>query len=184
MNACLTVDPHAAMMLAFQAGDTGSFNLLLEEYRGMIIGYLYRFVRDRAVAEELAQEVFLRVCSVRNYEPTAKFRTWLFRIATNLAINWVRDQRAESAVLRLDDRTLPVRQVQDNPIYAGLIENMDTAVGRVLQRLDELGLTDNTVVCFTGDNGGVTSGDSFSSSQLPYRGGKAFQAVFHDISSP
>lgn len=73
------------------------------------------------------------------------------------------------------DRTLPVRQVQDNPIYAGLIENMDTAVGRVLQRLDELGLTDNTVVCFTGDNGGVTSGDSFSSSQLPYRGGKGRQ---------
>jgi RNA polymerase sigma-70 factor, ECF subfamily len=109
MSACLTVDPHAAMMVAFQAGDAGSFDLLLEEYRGMIIGYLYRFVRDRAVAEELAQEVFLRVCSVRNYEPTAKFRTWLFRIATNLAINWVRDQRAESAVLRLDDRTLPVR---------------------------------------------------------------------------
>lgn len=73
------------------------------------------------------------------------------------------------------DRTLPVRQVQDNPIYAGLIENMDTAVGRVLKRLDELGLTDNTVICFTGDNGGVTSGDSFSSSQLPYRGGKGRQ---------
>lgn len=73
------------------------------------------------------------------------------------------------------DRTLPVRQVQDNPIYAGLIENMDTAVGRVLKRLDELGLTDNTIVCFTGDNGGVSSGDSFSSSELPYRGGKGRQ---------
>lgn len=73
------------------------------------------------------------------------------------------------------DRTLPVRQVQDNPVYAGLIENMDTAVGRVLKRLDELGLTDSTIVCFTGDNGGVTSGDSFSSSELPYRGGKGRQ---------
>lgn len=73
------------------------------------------------------------------------------------------------------DRTLPVRQVQDNPIYAGLIENMDTAVGRVLKRLDELGLTDNTIVCFTGDNGGVSSGDDFSSSELPYRGGKGRQ---------
>ena len=73
------------------------------------------------------------------------------------------------------DRTLPVRQVQDNPIYAGLIEEMDTAVGRVLTRLDELGLADNTIVCFTGDNGGVTSGDSFSSSELPYRGGKGRQ---------
>ncbi len=73
------------------------------------------------------------------------------------------------------DRTLPVRQVQDNPIYAGLIENMDTAVGRVLKRLDELGLAENTIVCFTGDNGGVTSGDSYSSSELPYRGGKGRQ---------
>jgi arylsulfatase A-like enzyme len=73
------------------------------------------------------------------------------------------------------DRTLPVRQVQDNPIYAGLIENMDTAVGRVLHRLDELGLAGRTIVCFTGDNGGVSSGDSFSSSELPYRGGKGRQ---------
>jgi arylsulfatase A-like enzyme len=73
------------------------------------------------------------------------------------------------------DRTLPVRQVQDNPIYAGLIENMDTAVGRVLTRLKELGLAGNTIVCFTGDNGGVSSGDSFSSSELPYRGGKGRQ---------
>lgn len=73
------------------------------------------------------------------------------------------------------DRTLPVRQVQDNPIYAGLIENMDTAVGRVLKCLDEQGLTDNTIVLFTGDNGGVSSGDSYSSSELPYRGGKGRQ---------
>lgn len=73
------------------------------------------------------------------------------------------------------DRTMPVRQVQDNPIYAGLIENMDAAVGRVLKRLDELGLADNTIICFTGDNGGVSSGDSNSSSELPYRGGKGRQ---------
>lgn len=73
------------------------------------------------------------------------------------------------------DRTLPVRLVQDNPVYAGLIEEMDTAVGQVLARLDELGLAERTIVCFTSDNGGVTSGDSFSSSQLPYRGGKGRQ---------
>ena len=73
------------------------------------------------------------------------------------------------------DRTLPVRQVQDNPVYAGLIESMDSAVGSVLDCLKELGLDDNTVVLFTGDNGGVSSGDSFSSSMLPYRGGKGRQ---------
>ena len=48
-------------------------------------------------------------------------------------------------------------------------------MGRVLARLDELGLTDHTIICFTSDNGAVTSGDNFSSSQLPFRGGKGRQ---------
>jgi arylsulfatase A-like enzyme len=73
------------------------------------------------------------------------------------------------------DRTLPVRQVQDNPIYAGMIESMDTAVGIVLAKLDQLGLTDNTVIIFTSDNGGVSSGDAYASCNLPFRGGKGRQ---------
>ena len=90
-------------MLAFRAGDTAKFGLLLDEYRGPVVAYLCRMVHDHAVAEELAQDVFLRVYRSRNYEPTASFRTWLMRIATNLARNWVRDHRAEQGVLRLDD---------------------------------------------------------------------------------
>ena len=73
------------------------------------------------------------------------------------------------------DRYLPVRQVQDNPVYGGMIEAMDDAVGIVLNTLDHLGLTDNTIVCFTSDNGGVSSGDSFPTSNLPLRGGKGRQ---------
>jgi arylsulfatase A-like enzyme len=73
------------------------------------------------------------------------------------------------------DRTKGVRQVQDNPIYAGMVESMDTAIGVVLDKLDALGLADNTVVIFTSDNGGVSSGDAFSTSNLPYRGGKGRQ---------
>lgn len=73
------------------------------------------------------------------------------------------------------DRTLPVRKVQDNPIYAGLIENMDNAVGRVLHKLSQLGLDRNTIVILTADNGGVSSGDGYSTSALPYRGGKGRQ---------
>lgn len=75
----------------------------------------------------------------------------------------------------LIDRTLPVRQVQDCPIYAGMIAAMDDAVGIVLNTLDELGLDDNTVIVFTSDNGGVSSGDSFSTCNLPFRGGKGRQ---------
>ena len=73
------------------------------------------------------------------------------------------------------DRNLPVRQVQDCPIYAGMIEAMDDAVGIVLDALDDLGLAENTIVCFTSDNGGVSSGDAYASSMLPLRGGKGRQ---------
>jgi arylsulfatase A-like enzyme len=73
------------------------------------------------------------------------------------------------------ERRLPVRIHQDNPVYAGLVEHMDEAVGLVLQALDSLGLSDDTIVIFTSDNGGVASGDSFSTSNLPLRGGKGYQ---------
>ena len=73
------------------------------------------------------------------------------------------------------DRRLSVRQIQDCPIYAGMIESMDDAVGIVLKKLDELDLTESTIVCFTSDNGGVSSGDAFSTSNLPLRGGKGRQ---------
>lgn len=73
------------------------------------------------------------------------------------------------------DRTLPVRQVQDCPIYAGMVEAMDRAIGRVLTTIEELGLAENTIVVFTSDNGGVSSGDAFSTSNLPLRGGKGRQ---------
>lgn len=73
------------------------------------------------------------------------------------------------------DRTLPVRQHQDNPVYAGLVQQMDDAVGIVLDKLEELGLDENTMVIFTSDNGGVTSGDAYSTSLLPLRGGKGRQ---------
>jgi len=70
---------------------------------------------------------------------------------------------------------LPIRQVQDNPVYAGLVEAMDDAVGEVLITLDELGLAENTIVVFTSDNGGVAAGDAFATSNLPLRAGKGYQ---------
>lgn len=72
-------------------------------------------------------------------------------------------------------RFLPIRQVQDNPVYAGLVEQMDDAVGLVLQALDEAGLADNTIVIFTSDNGGVAAGDAFATSNRPLRAGKGYQ---------
>lgn len=78
-------------MLAFQAGDDQAFQRLFERYRQPIVNYLYRFFWNRAVAEELAQEVFLRVCrGAKRYEPRTAFRNWIYQIATNVARNEVR----------------------------------------------------------------------------------------------
>ncbi|WP_299012536.1 sulfatase [uncultured Polaribacter sp.] len=73
------------------------------------------------------------------------------------------------------ERVLPVRQVQDNPIYAGLLATMDDAVGIVLKALKDTNLDKNTIVVFTSDNGGVASGDNYATSNLPLRGGKGYQ---------
>ncbi|WP_148232073.1 sulfatase [Maribacter sp. HTCC2170] len=70
---------------------------------------------------------------------------------------------------------LPIRKVQDNPVYAGLVEAMDDAVGTVLNKLKAMGLDDNTIVVFTSDNGGVAAGDAFATSNLPLRAGKGYQ---------
>ena len=73
------------------------------------------------------------------------------------------------------EKRLPVRINQDNPVYAGLLEHTDDAVGYVLKTLDDLGLNDNTVVVFVSDNGGVSSGDDYATSNVPLRGGKGYQ---------
>jgi RNA polymerase sigma-70 factor (ECF subfamily) len=81
-------------MLRLRAGDEYGFGYLLDKYRTPVVHFLYRMVHQQAVAEELAQEVFLRVYRARkSYRPTAKFTTWLFRIATNVALNALRDGR-------------------------------------------------------------------------------------------
>ena len=91
------------LMLDVKAGDEVSFGLLLAKYRSPLINFLYRMVRDAATAEDLAQEVFLRVYRARRqYSPSAKFTTWLFCIATNLALNSVRDNRYKRMELSLD----------------------------------------------------------------------------------
>jgi RNA polymerase sigma-70 factor, ECF subfamily len=91
------------LMLDVKAGDEQSFELLLQRFRSPLVNFLYRMVRNREQAEDLAQEVFLRVYRARgDYVPSAKFTTWLFRIATNLALNSMRDTRHQRAEISLD----------------------------------------------------------------------------------
>jgi RNA polymerase sigma-70 factor (ECF subfamily) len=101
--AAVYLEQDAELMLRVRAGDNLSFALLLERHPRPVIHYLYRMVQNQAVSEELAQEVFLRVYKARaTYEPTAKFTTWLFRIASHLAINWLRDRKMERLQDSLD----------------------------------------------------------------------------------
>jgi len=95
-----SLDPtsDAAIMLRAAAGDEAGFSYLAQKYHRPIIHFLFRMVRNQAIAEELAQEVFLRVYRSReSYRAEAKFTTWLYRIATNLAVNHARDTRHERA---------------------------------------------------------------------------------------
>jgi RNA polymerase sigma-70 factor (ECF subfamily) len=96
MEAVAALERDTELMLRVREGDETSFALLLERHRRPVVHFLYRMVPNQAVSEELAQEVFLRVYRSRaSYEPTAKFTTWLFRIATHLALNWIRDNKKE-----------------------------------------------------------------------------------------
>jgi RNA polymerase sigma-70 factor (ECF subfamily) len=95
-------------MLDVKAGDEASFELLLRRYRTPLVNFLYRMVRNREQAEDLAQEVFLRVYRARaDYVPSAKFTTWMFRIATNLALNSLRDNRYQKMEISIDAPATP-----------------------------------------------------------------------------
>jgi RNA polymerase sigma-70 factor, ECF subfamily len=96
----------AQLMCRVRDGDIYAFGLLVERNRKPLISFLQRIVQNRFEAEELAQEVFLRVYRARaSYEPAAKFTTWLFRIASRTAINQLRDGRHERFQGSLEGRT-------------------------------------------------------------------------------
>src|SRR5215813_5182565 len=90
------VDSDAAVMLRVKQGDDSAFDYLVQKYRRAMLSFMFRMAHNSAAAEDLAQEVFLRVYRSReSYEPSAKFTTWLYRIATNLAVNHARDTKNE-----------------------------------------------------------------------------------------
>jgi RNA polymerase sigma-70 factor, ECF subfamily len=113
----VALDYDAELMLRVKEGDGASFGVLLDKYRQPVVHFVYRMVQNHAVAEELAQEVFLRVYRSRStYEATAKFTTWLFRIATHLALNSLRDgkNRRMEEPLDRDQSEAPIRQLSDS----------------------------------------------------------------------
>jgi RNA polymerase sigma-70 factor (ECF subfamily) len=96
----------AAVMLELRAGNMTAYDYLVQKYRKPMIHFMYRMVHNQAIAEELAQEVFLRIYRSREtYRAEARFSTWLYRIATNLGVNHARDTRQErtASTIHLDE---------------------------------------------------------------------------------
>ena len=136
----------ADVMLRVKTGDDSAFEYLVQKYRRPMVSFMYRMTRNAAVAEDLAQEVFLRVYRSRdNYEPSAKFTTWLYRIASNLAVNHARDtrhERAENAVSidEPDENTGLTVDVPDTSLSAEeniLRRERMAAIRQRVQRLPE-----------------------------------------------
>src|SRR4051794_33256596 len=92
-------DPDICLMLRAKEGDSSAFEMLVHRHHDKLVGYLFHRVLNHAVAEDLAQDTFFRAYRARaRYEATARFGTWIYRIAQRLAINWVRDQPARRAL--------------------------------------------------------------------------------------
>jgi RNA polymerase sigma-70 factor (ECF subfamily) len=114
----------ADIMLRVKAGDQSAFEYLVQKYRRPMVSFMYRMARNSAAAEDLAQEVFLRVYRSREtYEASAKFTTWLYRIATNLAVNHARDSRHERPEVQVsldepDDDTGTTLELPDASLNA------------------------------------------------------------------
>ena len=144
MVAFAALEYDAELMLRVKEGDAASFALLLQKYRLPVIHFLYRMVQNHGISEELGQEVFLRVYRSRaTYEPTAKFTTWLFRIATHLALNWLRDGKNEKGQDRLDDdfgpsasRDVPDRRptVEHSLVHQAKLEEVRRAVSMLPEK--------------------------------------------------
>lgn len=136
----------AEIMLRVKAGDQSAFEYLVQKYRRPMLSFMYRMARNAAAAEDLAQEVFLRVYRSReSYEASAKFTTWLYRIATNLAVNHARDTRHERPEVQvsLDEpdeesgTTLELPDASLNVEQAMVVRERMMAIRRKVEELPE-----------------------------------------------
>jgi RNA polymerase sigma-70 factor (ECF subfamily) len=137
------------LMLRVKAGEHDCLGILLHRHRTPVVNYLYRMVQNEAIAEELAQDAFIRVYQSRaRYEPAAKFSTWLYRIATHLALNHIRDTRRESSHERLDAATPdgPKREIADGSTLVDQDLIHQEMVRRLRAAIEELPARQRAVV--------------------------------------
>jgi RNA polymerase sigma-70 factor (ECF subfamily) len=108
------------LMLMFRYGNRAAFELLFEKYRGPVYGFARRMLGNSASAEDACQETFLRmVTSAGTYEPSARFRAWLFTIARNCCLNMLRRPRV---LTLLPESPVPDRRTAAPPVAAARAE--------------------------------------------------------------
>jgi RNA polymerase sigma-70 factor (ECF subfamily) len=116
----MLTDSDIQLMLSFKNGDERAFGQLFDKYKKRVINFCYRYCGHRAVAEELAQEIFIRVYkAAATYRPKARFSTWLFKIATNVCLNEIRKPvyraRLESIDQAQDEENAAAREIAMEP---------------------------------------------------------------------
>ena len=146
------LDEDVRLMLAFRGGDAAAFDALFRRWSGPLLRYLERMVRDLATAEDLVQEVFLRVHRARDrYAAEARFSTWLYRIATNLALNELRRPRHRAAHRSTEDEAA-VPLASADPATDRVVDARRMA-GAAWRELGELPEKQRAALCLTAVEG-------------------------------
>jgi len=127
------------IMAAVAEGNLSAFREIVEGYQNSLLNYAYRYTGDKAAAEDIAQEVFLRVFkTAKDYQPLASFKTWLFKIATNLCLNGLRDNRLHRNTIDIFDlneagfvalasnRFSPEKQTEDRQLSTILMKALNS----------------------------------------------------------
>ena len=132
----------AQVMIEVAEGNLSAFRLIVDRYQRPLLNFISRYLGDRAAAEDVAQEVFLRVFkAAKDYRPEAKFKTWLFTIATNLCLNEIRDNKSRPTfadVENLPDAEYPVAAPDTfSPLEAVEKGELSTAVRKAIRNLPE-----------------------------------------------
>jgi RNA polymerase sigma-70 factor (ECF subfamily) len=135
-------EPEAKIMVEVAKGDLSAFETLVELHHKPLISFIARFTGDRDSAEDIAQEVFLRVFkAAKDYRPQAKFKTWLFTIATNLCLNEIRDNKSSAKFVDLSDlHEAEYSNVAPDPFSpqkAAENKELSTAVRKAIRNLPE-----------------------------------------------
>jgi RNA polymerase sigma factor (sigma-70 family) len=152
--------PDEQLMLAYRSGDAGAFDTLYARHRARLFRFVLRSIKARAVAEELYQEIWMRVIEARStYKATARFTTWLYTIAHNRMVDHWR--RVGVTLVELDSEALasadpgPQRHAEGREAlarFAATLERLPPAQRAAFLLHEEGGLTVPEIAAATGSN--------------------------------